>query len=328
MGEWDDEFAIFGSKYVPNAEAAEAHRKWVRSNPGEAARWATLRNAVLAGSRSAPLPSMATPHGKALVAVAEMQMSVSRLVGSVVPPTPPIPPGPPPTPPQTRRFQRKTDFEGFFNLWQPTGFYGPSGSGTPWANGSGCFEIATPGGNGLRFVCNAGTDSPWEAASKIVQGGLFDEAETAAWIGQRQLWTWQMRFPSALNNGFNFGFWGHHILMEWGTTGGSVGHEFTINTNGTCSFYVREGPGQFPTRKYSTAAPVPLDTWIPVSWDVKHSYGADGLMIGKIGGVEVMNRTGPNMWNGEVVRHMGIGWYGVDQNSNCVEFDSMGYALV
>ena len=240
--------------------------------------------------------------------------------------------GPPPIGPQDVVFQRKTDFEGFYNLWQPTGFYGPASNGTPWSNGSGCFEIDTPAGNGLRFIVNPGTDSPWEAASKIVQGAVLDEAWVAAWIGQTQRWTWQMRLPSALNpSGFNTGFWGHNILMEWGTTDGSVGHEFVVNSDGSLSFYIRTAPGQFPTVKFpdpSVAPPVPLDTWITIDWLLKHSYGSDGFMIGKIDGVEVMNITGPNHFNGGVVRHMGIGWYSPDSLNNGVEFGGMGYELL
>lgn len=216
----------------------------------------------------------------------------------------------PPPPPATKKFARKSDFGYFFN-------------------GQGCSEIATPHGDGLKFLADTSMPAPWEFNSKICQGAELDSRVTHPQAGDHTLWNWHMRFPAADNpSGFNTGWWGHNILIEFGTTDGSVGHEFTINADGTCSFYVREAPGQFPTRKYTTAGPVPLDTWIPVVWDIKWSYGTDGMMKGSIGEVELLNRTGPTMWNGERIRHLGIGWYSVKQLRNAVEFAGMQYALV
>lgn len=227
---------------------------------------------------------------------------------SVAPPPPP-PPDPGPLP-ASKKFTRKSDFGYFFN-------------------GQGCSEISTPHGDGLRFLADTSMPAPWEANSKICQGAELDSRVAHPQAGDRTLWTWHMRFSAADNpNGFNTGWWGHNVLIEFGTTGGSVGHEFTINTDGTCSFFVREAAGQFPTRKYTTAQPVPLDAWIPVSWDIKWSYGSDGMMRGSIGGVQLLDRTGPTMWNGERVRHLGIGWYSVKQLRNAVEFAGLQYALL
>lgn len=335
---------IFPQRFVPNIEAGTYHGKWVRANPNEAARWAAFRDACIQG-RLVDSPAMTTHHGKALVAAGEEHMSITRVVGSVVPAYPPAPvsgqpppPPPPPPPSQDRLFQRKSDFEGGFNWFSPPDFYAWNASGTPWPNGSGVFEIATPGGNGMRVVCHQEAAPTWEPTSKMVQMNLQDEAETATpWIGQTQRWTWQIRFPSALNDSYNFGVWGQHVLMQWGTAGGqvTVGHEFVCNPNQTLSFLVRQQPGTFPLVKFPEPSSAPQfaeDTWIPIIWEVKHSFGSDGYMKGWINGVQVMDWTGPNMYLNEYVRHMGIGWYSDNEppgsGKNCVEYDSMGYEVL
>jgi hypothetical protein len=178
-------------------------------------------------------------------------------------------------------------------------------------------------------VADTTTPAPWESASKISQGAELDSRVTHPQAGDRTLWTWYIRFPSADNSsGFDTGWWGHNVLIEFGTTGGSVGHEFVMNTDGRLAFYLREGPTQFPVRKYATAQPVPLDTCIPVEMEIKWSYGSDGLFRGKIGGVELVNRSGPTMWNGEVIRHLGIGWYSPRIHRNAVEYARMQYTLL
>jgi len=89
---------IFAEEYVPNAEAVPYHGKWARAYPGEAIRWATFRDALLAGSDDVAVPDMATRYGKALVAAGKIHMSFSRFVGSMV--------GPPPTQPPTPSAER------------------------------------------------------------------------------------------------------------------------------------------------------------------------------------------------------------------------------
>ena len=90
----DSALRIFPDEYVPNAEGADYHRRWVKANPGEAARWAAFRDAIIATGNGA-IPVMATKYGKALVAAGKEHMSISRLVGQMTPPYPP--PDPPPT---------------------------------------------------------------------------------------------------------------------------------------------------------------------------------------------------------------------------------------
>lgn len=85
---------IFPGEYVPNAEGVPYHQKWERSNPGEAQRWQSFRNAVLAykkGASSVPVPAMSTKYGRALVAAGRLHMSVLDL--GTVWPTPPPPSG-------------------------------------------------------------------------------------------------------------------------------------------------------------------------------------------------------------------------------------------
>lgn len=101
VGEYDSDLALFGSEFVPNIENAPYHGKWVSANRmGDALKWATFRDALLTG-QTPSVPSMATKYGKALVAAGKEHMSISHLVGMVVPayPTPLPPGGLPPEPP-------------------------------------------------------------------------------------------------------------------------------------------------------------------------------------------------------------------------------------
>lgn len=89
----DAALRIFPDEYVPNAEGAEYHRRWLKANPGEAARWAMFRDAVIA-TGSGVVPVMSTKYGGALVAAGREHMSISRLVGAMKNPYPPPPPPP------------------------------------------------------------------------------------------------------------------------------------------------------------------------------------------------------------------------------------------
>lgn len=86
---------IFPQEFVPNVEGSTYHPKWVKSNPGEAAKWATFRDAAIAHKKDGSLavPVMATKYGKALVAAGREHMSVIDLgAAPIVPPPPPPPP--------------------------------------------------------------------------------------------------------------------------------------------------------------------------------------------------------------------------------------------
>lgn len=87
---------LFADEYVPNEEASNAHKKWAQANPnGDAPKWRAFRDAVLAYEKGdvVAVPSMATPHGRALVAAGKLHMSVTD-IGSEPGTTPPPPPGP------------------------------------------------------------------------------------------------------------------------------------------------------------------------------------------------------------------------------------------
>ncbi len=82
---------LFGDEFVPNEEASTNHKKWEQANPrGDAPKWREFRDKVLAYKKgdSVPIPSMATPHGKALIAAGKQHMSVTD-IGSAPPPAPP-----------------------------------------------------------------------------------------------------------------------------------------------------------------------------------------------------------------------------------------------
>lgn len=89
---------IFPQEYLPNAQGAAYHAKWVKSNPGEASKWATYRDKVLAhkkGQTPPTKPAMGSKYGKALVAAGSLHVSVLDL-GTVWPPAPPPGGSPPP----------------------------------------------------------------------------------------------------------------------------------------------------------------------------------------------------------------------------------------
>lgn len=90
----DPALLIFPDEYVSNAEGVPYHEKWARANPAEAAKWVVFRNDVIARKQVDP-PSMATKYGRALVAAGKEHMSISRVLGTMVPANPP--PGTPPT---------------------------------------------------------------------------------------------------------------------------------------------------------------------------------------------------------------------------------------
>jgi polysaccharide lyase-like protein len=95
-----DPLRIFPDEFVPNEQSSTNHKKWVQANPNEAAKWAAYRDKVLAyeaGGAAIPVPSMATPHGKALVAAGELHMSVTDIGADWNPPPAPPPPDPIPT---------------------------------------------------------------------------------------------------------------------------------------------------------------------------------------------------------------------------------------
>lgn len=87
----------FPSSFVPNIEGASYHPKWESANKnGDAPKWRTFRDAVLAYSKGDPsvaVPVMATKYGKALVAAGEDYMSVLDLGASYPPVEEPPPPG-------------------------------------------------------------------------------------------------------------------------------------------------------------------------------------------------------------------------------------------
>lgn len=93
MGGWDADLALFPDEYVPNVESVPFHGRWARANPGEAAKWVAFRDALIATGNGA-VPVMATKYGRALVAAGKEHMSITQLVGAMVP-SPPIPPDPP-----------------------------------------------------------------------------------------------------------------------------------------------------------------------------------------------------------------------------------------
>ena len=220
-------------------------------------------------------------------------------------------------------FSKKSDFEGFFNMWKPTGWYGPASSGTPWENGGGCFQLS----NGMRYVATPQMEA-WTVGSgnKLAQG-LVNGTIAAQLRDKRVLWRWKMKIPTADNlNGFNT-WWGQNVLMQFGTTGGSVGHEFIVNPDGRIGFYLRSKPEQWPNDKYLTAIAPAVGSIIDVEWEQWWSE-TNGRMRGKINGIQLMDISGPTMWNGETIRHLGIGWYSGPENKNAVEYYDMGYSFL
>lgn len=106
--DFDADLARFAHEFVVNVQGSSYHPKWVRANPGEASKWAALRDALVADPDAVPVvPLLSTRYGKALVAAAELHMSVSRILGIMhgtgenpsIPPSEPPPSGIPAQPP-------------------------------------------------------------------------------------------------------------------------------------------------------------------------------------------------------------------------------------
>lgn len=67
--------------YVEAVENGAYHKKWVRDNPGEAAKWAAFRDKLLAEEQPVS-PALATWYGRALVKAGEMEVEVLKGSGS------------------------------------------------------------------------------------------------------------------------------------------------------------------------------------------------------------------------------------------------------
>lgn len=91
---------IFPDEYVPNAEGSTYHKQWLKNSPADAQKWSTYRDAAKAHVEGTPppaKPAMSTKYGKALVACAELHVSVTDIGAEYQPP--PQPPPDPPAPP-------------------------------------------------------------------------------------------------------------------------------------------------------------------------------------------------------------------------------------
>lgn len=73
---------FFKDEFVPQIQGAQYHPRWVKANPGEAAKWNDFRDKVLAFEKGDPapeLPTMQTKYGKALVAAGKLAVSVTDI---------------------------------------------------------------------------------------------------------------------------------------------------------------------------------------------------------------------------------------------------------
>lgn len=131
-----DPLKLFPDDYVPNEQSSNNHKKWVQANPNESQKWAAYRDKVLAYKADDPVPvapTLATPHGKALVAAGKLHVSVTD-IGAVY--NPPLPPDPEPPPQPTGNPYFIPDYSsGLVGSPFVTLFYNGSGSGAGIGNG-------------------------------------------------------------------------------------------------------------------------------------------------------------------------------------------------
>lgn len=174
---------LFKDEYVPNEEASTGHKKWAVANKGEAAKWAAFRDAAIAhkkGDPAVPVPTMASLHGKALVAAGKLHMSVTDIGSADYP-------GGGVTPPSGVLRDTFTDFftqwgysssdhngQIFQNRFKTSNLQTLFSATTPWTatGGAAITEVTDTLGNpGFRFVCDPEMDMsyPGTSSSKKVE---------------------------------------------------------------------------------------------------------------------------------------------------------------
>lgn len=137
---------IFSDEYVPDEQASKTHQNWERDNKnGDAPKWHAFRDAVLAyeAGDSIVIPSMSSPHGKALVAAGKLHMSVTDIGAEYAPVDPPDPP-PPPLP--TGNPYWVSDFTTGKFLCPPWTTLFSYGTNTGPGGGAGFYDLTQTGG--------------------------------------------------------------------------------------------------------------------------------------------------------------------------------------
>lgn len=170
-----NEEKIFSGEYVPQEESSAAHKKWVQANSGatgDATKWKAYRDKVLAykkGGPAVPVPNMATPHGRALVAAGKLHMSVLDL-GAVW--------TPPPTPPAAA-----TSGLGYFRLGSgefPTAHLNDYSIVIISGEWSGVSDMALPAGRCIGYM--NGLKVEVQAQAGYHNGVPYEQASPNGWI--------------------------------------------------------------------------------------------------------------------------------------------------
>lgn len=321
----DPALRIFPDEYVPNAEGAEYHRRWLKANPAEASKWATFRDALIATGTGTP-PSMATKYGRALVAAGKEHMSIARLIGQVTnpfpPPDPPLEPPPPPIVPPPPTGAVVIDQIADLNAVFAPDWKEPATSGV--TRGSGAFqEISTPYGGGFRMVCSADMPSPWSTAadpSKLcLTSWLYNEQGPGLPLGFTEHWEFNLYFPTQtwVVDTRGFGFVG--VFWEWHTNNAS-GHHVSMRDTGLFRIGRHSGQsGASPSYSFTAGPAVAQNVWIPVVIDIKWSQGADGFFRASIDGTQYVNFSGATDFNDGNPR-LQFGWYSFPNATSEVRF--------
>jgi hypothetical protein len=314
----DPALRIFPDEYVPNAEGADYHRRWVKANPAEAVKWATFRNAVIA-TGSGAIPVMSTKYGKALVAAGKEHMSISRLIGAMVPPYPPPVVAPPPTGTLYDHFTSwgggwtssldqggETDI--FQNRWQPTNtdgnpayiFSPPSYVGVPFSSvgAAAIQEVSTPYGGGFRFLVNPEMTQP--AGGKLAFIGDSNANVSHIFnggIGSTEDWSGKFYFPASGNPS---GFPSSNptgVLWEFHTASMSGNHIAIDPTTRDLRFGLYNGPQTY--QFFNTGNVVAMDRWYSWRMRIKWAYDGTGFVQGWIDDVQIANKVGATLGSGE-----------------------------
>ncbi len=220
--------SIFEDEFVPNEEASSGHKKWAVANKNEAIKWAAFRKAAIAYKKGDPkvvVPSMATSHGKALIAAGKEHMSVTDL-GSADYPGGGGGGGTPP-PPQTGVLRGNfTDFytqwgysssdhngQIFQNRYKTSNLQTLFSATTPWTGigGPAITEVTdTQGDPGFRFVCNTEQDMAYPGTSSNKKTEIYESngatgttnpygTSMIRGLGATDEISFRIRFPSSGN---------------------------------------------------------------------------------------------------------------------------------
>jgi polysaccharide lyase-like protein len=186
--------------------------------------------------------------------------------------------------------------------------------GTPWADGSGIFRIATKRGAGFRFVQNELV--PRGSGNGVLMADVDHLVDQQTYLGTLSDFSGDVMFPRAGNpRGFPpFGDW--NVLWEF-TQDTAVANAFGVDALAPRGprFYVSTfNPGDSShNRKARGPSRIVFDRWYHWRWQIKWSEGADGFVMFWLDGKRIAFLNGPTISAAAGPPYLEWGWYGGEQ---------------